>query len=62
MKSFYMERIAEAQSIDELNYIVENAAYELRNNDDYQDVYDAALQQIAIWRRIAHESAYDARI
>lgn len=62
MKSFYMARIKEAQSIDELDYIVENAAYEIRNNDDYQAVYDAALQQIAVLRRIAHGSCYDARI
>lgn len=50
MKDFYLARIEEAQSLDELNYIVERAAYELESNANYEEVYNAALRKAQEWR------------
>lgn len=61
MKEFYLARVKEAQSIDELEYIIERAADDLKNNTDYEEIYNAAMGKIAVWKRIAQENRYDER-
>lgn len=47
MKNFFLARIAEARSLDELNYIVEQASDSIKDNADYEEVYQAAMEKIA---------------
>lgn len=41
--AFYLEQIKEAQSFEELDYIIEQSAYKLTNTDDYLIVYEKAM-------------------
>lgn len=61
MKDFYLARIAEAQSLDELNYILEQASDSIQDDATFEEVYNAALAQVAIWRRIKHENDFDGK-
>lgn len=45
MKEFFLARIQEANSIDELDYIVEQASKKLASNADYIEIYERAAQK-----------------
>lgn len=49
MKEYYKARIDEANSLDELDYIVERASNELESNADYSEVYSYALAKAQSW-------------
>lgn len=59
MKDFYLARVDEARSLDELNYIIEQAADELESNSSYEEVYQAAMDKIAVWREIIDKVSKD---
>ncbi len=50
MKNFYLARVAEARSLDDLDYIVERASQDLDSQADYEAVYGAALDKAQRWR------------
>ena len=50
MKEFFLARIHEAQSLDELDYIVEQASLKLESNADYIEVYDSASSAAMNWK------------
>ena len=45
MREFFLARIQEANSIDELDYIVEQASEKLASNADYIEIYERAAQK-----------------
>lgn len=50
MKEFYIARVAEARTLDELDYIVERASQDLDSQEDYEAVYGAAMDKAQRWR------------
>lgn len=49
MKEYFKARIDEANSLDELDYIVERACEELESNTDYSEVYSYAIAKAQSW-------------
>ena len=49
MKEYFKARIDEANSLDELDYIVERACNELESNADYSEVYSYAIAKAQSW-------------
>lgn len=52
LKEFFLKRIEETESSEELNYIVEKASFDLADNKEYEEVYDAALAKAKSWMPI----------
>ena len=50
VKNFYLARVAEARTLDDLDYIVERASQDLDSQADYEAVYGAALDKAQRWR------------
>ena len=50
VKNFYLARVAEARSLDDLDYILEGAAETLESNAEYEEVYSAAMAKAHEWR------------
>lgn len=49
LKQFFLARIEEAQSLDELNYIVEQAANSDLSYSHYEEIYQAARLKALEW-------------
>lgn len=49
MKEFFLQRIKEANSLDELDYIVDQACEKLESNKEYSEVYETALEKARSW-------------
>lgn len=49
MKDFFLKRIEECESTEELNYIVEQASFQIENNADYDEIYNEALKKARSW-------------
>lgn len=49
MKDFFLQRIEECDSYDELEYIVEQASFKLKNVKNFDEVYEAALKKARSW-------------
>lgn len=49
MFEFFKARITEAQTLDELDYIVEQASMQLESDDEYKTLYNLALAKAKEW-------------
>lgn len=52
MKEFFLQRIKEADTLDELDYIVEKASDQIEDNNNYIEIYEAALNKAKMWQGI----------
>lgn len=52
MKEFFLARIQEANNLDELDYIVEQASERVSSTADYLEIYETALQKAQRWNHV----------
>ncbi len=52
MKEFFLHQIEEATTLDELDYIVEEASDQIENNDEYTEIYEAAMSKAQMWQEV----------
>lgn len=49
MGKFYLARIDEANSIDEIDYIIEQASENIDNNKEYELIYNTGFRKMQSW-------------
>lgn len=49
MKEYFLKRIEECKTLDELDYIVEQASNEISSNADYDKIYIEAMNKAKSW-------------
>lgn len=52
MKEFFLQQIEEATTLDELDYIVEEASDQIEDNDEYTEIYEAAMNKAQMWQEV----------
>jgi hypothetical protein len=52
MKEFFLQQIEEATTLDQLDYIVEEASDQIEDNNDYVEVYEAAMNKAQMWQEV----------
>ena len=46
---FYLNQIDEATTIDQLDYLIEDAAEKIEDNSEYTTVYEKAFEKMQKW-------------
>lgn len=49
MKEFLLARISEAETVDDLNYIVHFAQTRLKNKSEIREITETALKKFQTW-------------
>ena len=50
MKEFFLQQITEATTLDQLDYILEQASDQIEDNNEYTEIYEAAMNKAQMWQ------------
>lgn len=52
MKEFFLQQITEATTLDQLDYILEQASDQIEDNAVYTEIYEAAVKEAHIMMEV----------